>query len=268
MRHAAPWALIVVTLSTGCGAGGGDVPPVAAADLAPTGSIRAALNFANAVLARKDTPDGEPGGIAAELSRELGRRIDRPVRFLAFDSAAAMADAARTGEWDIAFLAADPAREETISFTPAYLELDATYLVPAGSRIRALGEVDAPGVRVAARPRSAYDLFLRRSLKQAQLVYPEGTETDLDLLVTGRADVLSGLRHVLADTASDAPEWRVLEGRFAAMQQAIGTPQGRAAAAAYLREFVEDVKASGLVAKAIAASGAQGVSVAPPATRP
>jgi polar amino acid transport system substrate-binding protein len=167
----------------------------------------------------------------------------------------------------VAFLAADPAREETIAFTAPYLELDATYLVPSGSPVRTLEQADAPGVRVAARSRSAYDLFLRRSLTHAALIYPEGTETDLDVLLSGRADVLAGLRHVLADAAAARPDLRLIAGRFAAMQQAIGVPRGRAAAAEYLRGFVEDVKASGFVARAVEATGAQGVSVAPPAKR-
>jgi polar amino acid transport system substrate-binding protein len=238
------------------------------AELAPTGTVRAALNFANPVLATRDTPDAEPGGVAAEIVRELGRRLERPVTYIAYESAAAMADAARAGAWDVAFLAADPAREDAIAFTTPYLELDATYLVPAASRFKELKEVDAKGVRIAARPRSAYDLFLRRSLKHAELVYPQNGETDLDVLSAGRADVLAGLKHVLVDTATDKSGFRVIDGRFAAMQQAIGVPQGRPAAAAYLRDFVEDVKASGLVAKAIAARGAEGVTVAPPAPEP
>lgn len=253
--------LIVMLVATGCGMGDAGRAPADA--LAPSGTLRAALNFANNVLARRNTAGGEPGGVAPELARELGRRLGVPVTFVPYDSAAAMADAAPTGAWDIAFLAADPAREATIEFSPPYLELDATYLVPAGAPFRSADDVDAPGVRIAARPRSAYDLFLRRSLKAATLVYPGEGETDLDVLQRGRADVLAGLRHALADTTKVTPDVRVVEGRFAAMQQAIGVPQGRPAAAAYLREFVEDVKASGLVTRAVEASGAPGVRVAP-----
>jgi polar amino acid transport system substrate-binding protein len=242
-----------------------NVPTDVRADLAPGGSIRAALNFANPVLATKGPTQGQPGGIAAELAREIGRRLGVSVEYLPYESAAAMADAARTGGWDIAFLAADPAREDAIAFTAPYLELDATYLVPAGSRFRVLADVDVEGVRIAARPRSAYDLFLRRSLQHATLVYPEGSQADLDVLTSGRADAMAGLTHMLVGSAARAPGLRVLDGRFASMQQAIGVPQGRPAGAAYLREFVEDVKASGVVATLIAASGAPGVSVAPPA---
>jgi polar amino acid transport system substrate-binding protein len=263
MRDTLLAAGIGLLLVTGCGTA--ESTDGARAELAPTGSIRAALNFANPVLATRAAPGGQPGGVASELAREIGRRLGVPIAFLPFDSAAAMADAAGTGAWDMAFLGADPAREGTITLTPAYLELDATYLVPAGSRFRALGEIDASGVRIAARPRSAYDLFLRRSLTRATLVYPEGTETDLDVLSKGRSDVMAGLKHVLVDTAAKTPgAYRIIDGRFAAMQQAIGVTRGRAAAAAWLDAFVEDVKASGLVARAIAATGAEGVSVAPP----
>lgn len=261
------WTFICAALAAAAGCSTPDRAGDMQTEVAPTGTIRAAVNFANPVLATADGPDGEPAGIAVALARELGRRLDVPVRLLPYDSAAAMADDARTGVWDVAFLAADPAREETIAFTAPYVELDATYLVPAGSVIRTLEEVDAAGVRIAARPRSAYDLFLRRSLTHADLVYPEGAETDLEVLATGRADVLAGLRHMLADVAAGAPEWRLLDGRFATMAQAIGVPRGRPGAAAYLHTFVEDAKTSGFVATAIAAHPAEGVSVAPPAGR-
>ena len=255
--------VLIGLLAAACG--GSADPEEAAVEIAPSGTIRAALNFANNVLARRDPAGGEAAGVAAELARELGRRLDRPVQFVAYESAAVMADGAQIGAWDIAFLAADPAREETIAFTAPYLELDATYLVPAESAVRGVEEVDAPGVRIVARPRSAYDLFLRRTIKQATLVYPDAGETDVAVLTGGRADVLAGLRHVLVETAAAMPGLRVLDGRFAAMGQAIGLPRGSDAAAAYLHAFVEDVKASGFVARAIAASGAEGVSVAPPA---
>src|SRR5262245_3125878 len=262
MRLTLGLVLIGMAVSAGCTS---PKLPDAVAALAPKGTIRAALNFANKVLARRDATGAEPAGISVEIARELGRRLNLPVQFVAYDNAAAMADAAATGAWDIAFLAADPAREKLIAFTAPYLELEATYMVPVSSRIRALNEVDVQGVRIAARPRSAYDLFLRRSLAHAELVYPKDPETDVDVLTSGRADVLAGLRHALADTAATTQGVRILEGRFASMQQAIGVPQGRDSAAAYLREFVDDVKASGFVARLISVSGAPGVSVAPPA---
>lgn len=269
-RKPSPWmcaASISMVAMTGCT--NSATPADVLDELAPRGAIRVALNFGNPVLA-KQTDGGEPAGIAAELARELGRRLGTRLEYQPYDSAAAMADAAQKQAWDIAFLAADPAREKAIAFSAPYVELEATYLVPAGSRFRALSDVDAKGVRVAARPRSAYDLFLRRNLKHATLVYPEGTEADLDVLTSGRADVMAGLTHVLVDAAARGPNLRVIEGRFASMQQAIGVPQGRPAAAAYLRSFVEQVKTSGFVASLVAASGAPGVAVAkagaPPAS--
>jgi polar amino acid transport system substrate-binding protein len=265
MRAKRAIGLVMMVLSFGCGSNG-ELGAIRG-EMAPTGTLRAALNFGNPVLATKATADGQPGGVAVVLVRELARRLDMPVEFLPYDSAAAMAGDARTGAWDIAFLAADPGREDDIAFSPPYVELEATYLVRSDSAFRTITDIDADGVRVAARPRSAYDLFLRRNLVRAQLVYPDDGQSDIDLLEEGRADVLSGLRHVLVDTAETAAGWRVIDESFASMQQAIGVPQGRPAAAAYLRDFVEDVKATGVVKQAVDAAGAHGVAVAPPVAR-
>jgi polar amino acid transport system substrate-binding protein len=233
-------------------------------ELAPGGTLRAGIIVGNPVLAMHDAAAGEPRGVAVDVARELGRRLDVPVAFVPYESAAAITDAASTGGWDVVFLAADPARADAITFTAPYLSLEATYLVPAASEIRTVEEVDAAGRRIAARPRSAYDLFLRRSLSQARLVYPEGGASDTDLLATGEADVLAGLRDILIADASrpDLAGSRVLDGHFALMQQAIGVPSGRDAAAAWLREIVEELGANGFVAQAIAATGARGARVA------
>jgi polar amino acid transport system substrate-binding protein len=256
--------MVVMVLSAACG---GHDDPMAAVqgELVPDGRLRAGVTVGNPVLAMRDPAGGDPSGVAVDVAREIGRRLNVEVVFATYDSAAAMADAAATGAWDVAFLAADPDRAGIITFTPPYLELEATYLVPAGSRIRSVAEVDAPGARVAARPRSAYDLHLRRSLSHARLVYPEGSARDVDLLVAGEADVLAGLRDVLIADAS-RPELagaRVLDGHFALMQQAIGVPKGRDAAAAWLRTLVDELRTNGFVAGAIAATGARGARVAP-----
>jgi polar amino acid transport system substrate-binding protein len=201
--------------------------------------------------------------VAVDIARELASRIDAPLQFITYDSAAQMAAEASSGKWDLAFLGADPAREADITFTAPYVTLEATYLVPAGSRLVTPADVDAAGVRIAARPRSAYDLALRRILTRARLVYPEAGETDLDLITSGRADALASLRDVLANTAATLPGSRVLDGQFATIQQAIGVPKGRAAASAYLQEFLADIKKAGFVAEAIRRTGARGASPAP-----
>jgi len=231
------------------------------AELAPTGKLRVGINYGNFLLVNKD----RASGIAVDLGRELGKRLGVSIELVTYDAAGKLADGVKAGAWDVAFLGAEPQRANEITFTAAYLEIPATYLVPAGSAIRALGDVDREGVRIAVAQKSAYDLYLSRNLKHAQLVRAEGIQGSYDLFVDQKLDVLSGLKPRLVTDAEKLPGSRVLEGQFTAVQQAIGTPKSREAGARYLREFAEDAKASGLVAAAIARHGVRGVSVAPPA---
>jgi polar amino acid transport system substrate-binding protein len=232
------------------------------ADLAPAGTLRAGINYGNFILAAKDRTTGESRGVAVDLTRELARRLGVPIEIVAYDSVATMVDAAKTGAWDIAFLGIDPARAGEIGFTAAYLQIEATYLVPAGSRLRVVPDVDRAGVRVAAPARANYELFLGRHLKRAELVRAPSAEAAFDLLVAGKVDALAGLRQALIGLTDTLPGSRMLDGQFMAVQQAVGVPRGRDAGLAYLRGFVEDAKASGLVARAIEQTGARGVSVA------
>jgi polar amino acid transport system substrate-binding protein len=243
------------------------ITPAVRADLAPSGTLRAGINYANFILATRDPASGESRGVAIDLTRELGRRLGVPVELIPYDSVAAMVDAATAGAWDIAFLGIDPAREGEISFTAAYLEIEATYLVPAGSPVRAVADVDREGVRVAATARANYELFLGRHLTRAQLVRAPSADAAFDLLATGRADVLAGLRQALIGLGERIPGSRVLDGRFMAVRQAVGVPRGRDAGLRYLRGVVEDAKASGLVARAIERTGVRGIAVAPRAAR-
>jgi polar amino acid transport system substrate-binding protein len=239
------------------------ITPNVRADLAPGGKIRAGVNYGNFILATRDAATGQSRGVAVDLMTELGRRLDVPVEIVAYDSVGAMVDAARTGAWDIAFLGSEPAREREISFTAAYLEIEATYLVPAGSRLGAVADVDQSGVRIAAAARANYELYLSRTLQRAQLVQAPGGEAAFDLLAKGQVDALAGLRQALIGLAEKLPGSRMLDGRFMGVQQSIGVPKGRDGGLAYLRGFVEEAKASGLVARAIERTGARGVSVAP-----
>jgi polar amino acid transport system substrate-binding protein len=239
------------------------IPPAVRADLAPTGTLRAGINYGNFILATKDATSGESRGVAIDLTRELARRLAVPVQIVPYGSVAAMVDAAKTGAWDIAFLGIDPARAGEISFTAAYLQIEATYLVPAASRLRAVADVDQEGVRVGAPARANYELFLSRSLERAQLVRAPTADAAFDLLVSGKVEALAGLRQALIGLADKLPGSRMLDGQFMAVQQAVGVPRGRDAGRAYLRGFIEDAKASGLVAGAIEQTGARGVSVAP-----
>jgi polar amino acid transport system substrate-binding protein len=239
--------------------------PAIRADLAPTGTLRAGINYGNFILAQKDPASAESRGVAIDLTRELAQRLGVPVELVAYTSVAAMVDAAKTGAWDIAFLGIDPAREGEIGFSAAYLEIETTYLVPAGSPLRTVADVDREGVRVAAPARANYELFLSRSLKRAQLVRTANADAAFELLASGQVDALAGLKQALVGLVDKLPGSRTLNGQFMKVPQAVGVPRGRDAGLAYLRGFVEDAKASGLVAQAIEKTGARGVSVAPKA---
>ena len=242
-----------------------EVPPAARSELAPTGKLRVGINTQNFLLVNKERTGGEYSGIAVDLGRELGRRLGVPVELVPFETAGKLADAVKAGAWDVAFLASEPVRANEIAFSAAYLEIEAGYLVPPGSPIRTMAEVDREGVRVAVNAKSAYDLYLTRNLQRAKLHRAPTIDASYELFVKDKLDVLAGLKPRLAMDAEKLPGSRVLEGRFSAVQQSIGTPQGRPAGAKYLREFAEDAKASGFVAKSIERNAVRGVSVAPKA---
>ncbi len=238
--------------------------PAARAELVPTGTLRVGINFGNALLASRDSTGGREGGIAVDLGRELSRRLGVPMTIVPYTSAGAMADGVKAGAWDVAFLAADPDRAGEIAFTAPYVDIDSTYLVPAGSPIKTLADVDRVGVRIAVSEKSAYDLYLSRALKQATLVRTPGVDASVAMFFRDKLDALASLKPVLVELAEKHPGSRVIDGRFTSVQQAVGTPKGRAAAAAYLRAFVEDAKASGLVAQVIQHNGIRGITVAGP----
>lgn len=246
----------------------GDLSAAARSELTPTGKLRVGINHGNFLLVTPGSKGTEPRGVAPDLARELGRQVGVPVDFVGFDTAGAMADAVRSGAWDVAFLGAEPQRANEIAFTAAYLEIPATYLVPAGSPIRSIADVDREGVRIAVAEKSAYELFLSRSVKRATLVRTQGVDASFDRFVADKLEALAGLKPRLLMDVQKLPGARLLDGQFTAVQQAVGTPKSRAEAAKYLRAFVEDAKASGFVAAAIAKNAVQGVSVAPPASAP
>lgn len=241
------------------------IPPAVRFELAPTGKLRVGVNHQNFLLVTPGSSSTDPRGVAPDLGRELGRRLGVPVEFVSFDAAGKLADGVRTGAWDVAFLGAEPQRAAEIAFTAAYLEIPATYLVPAGSSIRSIADVDRAGVRIAVAEKSAFDLWLQRNIQHARLVHAQGLDASFDLFVKDKLDALSGLRPKLLLDVQKVPGARVLDGQFMAVQQAIGTPKAREAGAKYLRAFVEDAKRSELVAQAIASNAVQGVSVAPAA---
>ncbi|HEX5611063.1 MAG TPA: ABC transporter substrate-binding protein [Burkholderiales bacterium] len=233
------------------------------ARLAPTGTLRAGLNRSNFLLVAKDSPDDAPRGVAVDMAREIARRAELPVMFVCYESPGKMADAIKTGAWDIAFFAVEPARAGEIDFTTAYVEIEATYLVPAGSPLKTLADVDRPGVRISVSGRSAYDLYLTRNLKHAELLRADGIDASYERFVAEKLDALAGLRPKLVDEVAKLPGAKILEGRFTAIQQAIGVPKGKTGVAQWLQQFVDEVKASGFVAELIERHGARGLTVAP-----
>jgi polar amino acid transport system substrate-binding protein len=238
------------------------VSPAVRAELAPTGKLRAGIAFSNVLLTTLG-PNGEQGGVAVEAARELARRLNVPLEIIPFKSAGLAADAARSNAWDISVLGAEPQRAQEITFATPMTQIEGTYLVPAGSPLRTIADVDRPGVRIAVAAKSAYDLALTRIIRQAQLVRMSPSGAVFQHFVDNKLEALSGLKPVLIENAVKLPGSRVIDGHFSLIQHTVGTPRGRDAAAAYLVRFVEDVKAKGLVAQWIAKSGVKGLSVAP-----
>ncbi len=238
------------------------IPPALRLELAPTGTLRVGLNLSNFLLVNAGSSGGEPSGIAPDVGRELARRLGVSVAFVTYPSPGDLAAAASSGVWDVGLIGADPLRASEIAFTGAYLEIEASYLVLADSPIRAIDEVDRPGLRIAVGDKTAYDMHLRRTLKHATLVRAAGLEASYRLFVDEKLDALAGLRPRLLQDQAKHPGSRILDGSFTRIQQAIGTPLQRKAGAAYLQEFVSSIK-TGLVAQLIAQHGVHGVNVAP-----
>jgi polar amino acid transport system substrate-binding protein len=235
----------------------------AVSELAPTGVLRAGINMGNFLLVTGTSPTGDPEGVAPDMAREIATRLGVPVAYAKFARPGELADAVEGDAWDICLIGAEPARAEKITFTAAYCEIEATYLVPAGSPIRSIAEVDQPGIRIAVTARSAYDLWLERNIKQAMLVRSASLDAALKQFVDEKLDALAGLKPRLLIDVEKLPGARILDGKFTAVQQAVGTAAHNRAGARFLAEFVEEAKRSGLVARLIERHKVRGLSVAP-----
>src|SRR5829696_6226885 len=244
------------------------VPADAVKEFAPSGKLRAAINLGNGVLVQKDKASGELRGVTVELARELAKRAGVPLDFVQFEAAGKVFEALKTGAWDIAFLAVEPVRAAEIDFTAPYVLIEGTYMVLKDSPLKAIADVDRPGVRIAVGRGSAYDLYLTRTIKNAQLARAAtgGGRAMIDLFFAEKLEVAAGVKQPLVEYAKTDPNVRVMDGRFMEIQQAMGMPKGRTAAATYLRGFVEDMKASGFVAAALKRSNQPDAAVAPAVT--
>jgi len=232
--------------------------------LAPHGVLRAGINMSNFLLVTSRSASGHPDGVSPSLARAIADRLGVPVRYVPFPKPGELADEAGKDVWDIGLIGAEPTRAEKIAFTAAYAEIEATYLVPPGSPLKTIADVDKPGVRIAVTARSAYDLWLERNIRHATLVRSNSLDAAFDQFVADKLEALAGLRPRLLTDVGKLPGATILEGQFTAVQQAVGTARANTAAAAWLRDFVEEAKASGLIAKLIAQHKVNGLSVAPP----
>jgi polar amino acid transport system substrate-binding protein len=237
--------------------------PAVLSEIAPGGRLRAGINFGNVILASRDAASGEMRGVHVDLARELGRRLGVPVDLQGRSAAGTLVEELKAGALDVALLSFEPSRADEVAYSPAYLEVDATYLVPPGSPLRAAEDVDRDGTRIAITARSVYEFFLKRHLRHAKLVAAPSTHAAFELFAREKLDALVGLRPRLVTDAEMMPGSRIVGGRFMLVEQAVATPKGREASAQYIRGFIEDAKASGLIARAIANNQVRGVTVAP-----
>ncbi|QHI98321.1 transporter substrate-binding domain-containing protein [Xylophilus rhododendri] len=260
-------ATLLLPWFAGCAspAAGWQASPEAIAALAPTGRLRASINLGNPVLARREA-SGELAGVSIDLARELGRRLGVPVDLMAVDSAGRSVEVVRGANADIGFFAIDPLRGEGVAFTAAYVVIEGAYMVRADSPLQANAEVDRPGRTVAVGKGSAYDLYLSREIKQATLVRIPTSPKVVDEFMAQKLDVAAGVRQQLEADAKRTPGVRLLPGRFMVIEQAMGVPAGRPPLAQQsLRRFVEEMKASGFVARSLQRHGIEGAAVAPAA---
>ena len=255
--------LLIPTLMTACTT----LAPAPVAELAPSGTLRAAINFGNPILATKDAATGEARGVSVDLAHELGRRLGVPVTLVTFDAAGKAVEAVTTAVVDIGFVAIDPVRGAGMAKTPPYVIIEGAYLVKNESPIKSNDEVDRAGNRIVVGNGSAYDLYLTRELKNAKLVKAPTSQAVTDTFLTQNIEVAGGVKQQLQADAQRLPGLRLLEGRFMVIQQAMGLPKGREAGARYVTAFVEEMKASGFVAAALARHKIEGALVAPAQTR-
>ena len=235
----------------------------ALAQLAPTGKLRAGINFQNPLLTKLG-PNGKQSGVAVDLVHELARRMGVPIEVIVYHSAGELAESVKGGKWDVSVLAVEAERAKDIAFAGPTTEIVATYLVPPGSKLQKIEDVDSPGVRIALGAKSGYDLYLTRTLKHAQRVPVAGSAAAFKKFTDDKLEAYAGLKTEIMKFAAQMPGCRILDGRFMTVCHTAGVPRGRGTdGEAYLNAFVEAVKGEGLVQQWINKSGVDGLSAAP-----
>lgn len=244
---------------TGC-ATAPEVPAAARLELAPSGTLRPGMNLANTLFTTRDPATGELRGVAVDVMRELGARLGVPAEFVVHATPGEVADAVNKGTWDVAILAIEASRAQTIAFSPPISEIEATYAVHGDSPLHSVEQVDAPGLRISAPAKAGYELYLTRALKNATLVRAKDIQGSLDHFNERRADAVAGLKPMLLESMAKLPGARLLEGRFMAVNHGLSIPRGRPAADAFLKQFVEELNAAGFIARSIERHRVQGLS--------
>jgi polar amino acid transport system substrate-binding protein len=234
--------------------------------LAPHGRLRAAINFGNTVLAKRGPTLGDAGGVSVAITRELGRRLGVAVELVPFDAAGAVVAEAKNDVWDVAFLAIDPLRARDVGFTAPYVLIEGGYMVRTDSPLHDIAAVDRPGIRMTVGKGSAYDLYLTRNIKDAEIVREETSAAAIERFMREGLDVAAGVKASLLDYANGKSALRVLDGRFMVIEQAMVTVHGPQALAT-IAALIEELKASGFVARELAATGQTEATVAPAATK-
>jgi polar amino acid transport system substrate-binding protein len=219
--------------------------------------------MSNGLLVTGRTPSGDPQGVAPDMAAEIAKRLGVAVAYVKFDRPSHLADAGGTNVWDIGLIGAEPARAQKITFTSAYCEIEATYLVPAGSSFNSVADVDRTGARIAVRRGAAYDLWLERNIKHATVLRSDSAEGPFNQFVAEKLEALAGLRQALLADVKKIPGAKILPGNFTTVQQANGTAKPNAAGAEFLSKFVAEAKSSGFVAHLIEKHHVVGLAVAP-----
>ncbi|HTP62712.1 MAG TPA: transporter substrate-binding domain-containing protein [Burkholderiales bacterium] len=250
-------AAMVGVLMTGCATS--PVPDAARAQLAPTGKLRAGMNLTNTLFTQKDA-NGQLHGVAVDVMNELGARLGVPVEMVVFPTPGQVADAVNKGTWDVAILAIEATRAQTISFSPPISAIEATYVVRKDSPLRSVEQVDSPGVRIAAPAKAGYELYLRTALKNATLVDSKDLQGSINMINDRKAEAMAALKPMLIDSMPKMPDARLLDGRFMTVNHGLSTSRGKSAADAYLKQFVQELNASGFIARSIERHGIKGLS--------
>jgi polar amino acid transport system substrate-binding protein len=245
-------------LMSGC-ATSPSVPAAAKAELAPTGKLRAGMNLSNTLFTQR-RPDGQLHGVAVDIMNELGSRLGVPVEMVVHPTPGQVADAVNKNTWDVAILAIEATRAQTIAFSPPISEIEATYVVRKDSPLRSVEQVDSAGVRVAAPAKAGYELYLRRALKNATLVDSRSLQGSIDMINERKAEAMAALKPMLIDSMPKMPEARLLDGSFMTVNHGLSISRGKPAAGEFLRQFVADLNASGFIARSIERHGIKGLS--------